>query len=64
MNYVMVLITLGANPQPVTVGPFDTLMGCERAAGQVETLHARIRTTCLHLKARPHTWKDGKEIPK
>lgn len=61
MKYILLLM-IGTAP-PVSVGPFDTLMGCERAAGQVATLHNRLRTVCLDLKARPHTW-NGKEIPK
>jgi len=60
MKYILIFTLLGYDPQQV--GPFDTLMGCERAAGQVATL-GKVRTVCVSLTARPHTW-NGKAIPK
>lgn len=60
MNYILLIWMFG---QPITqVGPFNALLACESAAGQVMVL-GRVRTVCVALDPKPLHWK-GKALPK
>ena len=61
---IYVLILLFTTPLMVattTVGPFDNLFACERAASQAVTLNPHSRSVCVNLKAKPHHW-NGKKL--
>lgn len=66
MNAYILFVLIGMR-SPVVVGPFDSLLSCEKAAAQVSAVSENgfrsVRTTCLNLNAKPQTW-NGKELKK
>ena len=51
MKYFLLIFLAGPVPSVTSIGPFDDLFACEKAAGQVAVTSRKASTVCVSTKA-------------